>query len=137
LDDPEPMLDALAALAAPGGIVSVLAKNARVLALRPAHERRWRDVLNAFDATREGNGLGIETRAETVEQIAPDPARRGINLVDWYGVRLFTDAWTKDDAEIDADDDVIAAELEASRRDPYRQLSRLFHLVGKQAPRSG
>ncbi|MGH9047569.1 MAG: SAM-dependent methyltransferase, partial [Acidimicrobiales bacterium] len=27
-----------------------------------------------------------------------------------------------------------AVELEASRRDPYRQLSRVFHLVGRKAP---
>jgi hypothetical protein len=25
-----------------------------------------------------------------------------------------------------------AVELEASRRDPYRQLSRIFHLVGRK-----
>jgi len=27
-----------------------------------------------------------------------------------------------------------AVELEASRRDPYRQLSRIFHLVGRKRP---
>jgi hypothetical protein len=27
---------------------------------------------------------------------------------------------------------VAAVELEASRRDPYRQLSRVFHLVGRK-----
>jgi hypothetical protein len=27
----------------------------------------------------------------------------------------------------------VAVELEASRRDPYRQLSRVFHLVGRRA----
>jgi hypothetical protein len=27
-----------------------------------------------------------------------------------------------------------AVELEASRRDPYRQLSRVFHLVGRKGP---
>ena len=27
-----------------------------------------------------------------------------------------------------------AVELEASRRDPYRQLSRVFHLIGRKSP---
>ncbi|BAH48686.1 hypothetical protein ROP_04390 [Rhodococcus opacus B4] len=27
-----------------------------------------------------------------------------------------------------------AIELEAGRRDPYRQLSRIFHLVGRKGP---
>ncbi len=54
-----------------------------------------------------------------------------------YGVRLFTDGWVSAYDEADqpgpagaGQDAVLAVELEASRRDPYRQLSRLFHLVG-------
>ena len=30
------------------------------------------------------------------------------------------------------EDLVLAVELEASRRDPYRQMSRLFHLLGRR-----
>jgi hypothetical protein len=29
---------------------------------------------------------------------------------------------------------IAAVELEASRRDPYRRLSRVFHLVGRRGP---
>jgi S-adenosylmethionine-dependent methyltransferase len=29
---------------------------------------------------------------------------------------------------------VAAVEWEASRRDPYRQLSRVFHLLGRKGP---
>ena len=36
LDDPGPLVDALCELTAPGGVVSVVAKNAEVMALRPA-----------------------------------------------------------------------------------------------------
>jgi hypothetical protein len=35
-------------------------------------------------------------------------------------------------ASVDQNADVLAVELEASRRDPYRQPSRLFHLVGRR-----
>jgi len=45
-------------------------------------------------------------------------------------VRLFTDAWSEERAADDLDESMLAVELEASRRDPYRQLSRLFHLLG-------
>ena len=34
-----------------------------------------------------------------------------------------------DTAQVEA---TAAVELEASRRDPYRQLSRVFHLVGRR-----
>jgi hypothetical protein len=50
----------------------------------------------------------------------------------WYGVRLFTDGWTPDRAAADPEDLVLQAELLASQRDPYRRLSRLFHLVGRR-----
>ena len=47
-------------------------------------------------------------------------------------MRLFTDGWIP--AQLGAGDDDLAleVELQASRRDPYRRLSRLFHLVARR-----
>ncbi len=132
LDDPAPLLEVLARLATPGGIVSVVAKNARALAIRPALERDWHATLEAFDADRQVNALGIETRADTVESLAAAFAEHGIETLAWYGVRLFTEGWARSERPRDHGDMVFAAELEASRRDPYRQLSRLFHWVGRK-----
>ncbi len=56
--------------------------------------------------------------------------RHGVEPIAWYGVRLFTESWARDRPAVDPVDEVLAVELEASRRDPYRQLSRLFHLLG-------
>jgi hypothetical protein len=148
VDDPVPFVAALAGLAEPGGIVSLVAKNARCLAVRPALEGRWADALTAFDATRQVNGLDLDTRADTIEELTALLAGHDVEPVTWYGVRLFTDGWAgaRDGrlgpaAVYDAApagvatggtlDDVFAVELEASRRDPYRQLSRLFHLIGR------
>lgn len=132
LDDPTELEAALARLAAPGAIVSIVHKNARVLATRPALAGRWREALAAFDAQRQVNGLGVDTRAETLDTLTARLAQHGFDLQAWYGVRLFTDGWTPDRPASDSDDDVLAVELEASRRDPYRQLSRLFHYVGRR-----
>ena len=41
LDDPTPLVDALCALVAPAGIVSIVAKNVEVMAARSAHEGDW------------------------------------------------------------------------------------------------
>lgn len=167
VDDPVPFTAALASLAEPGGIVSLVAKNARCLAIRPALEGRWADALAAFGATRQVNGLDLDTRADTVEELTALLAGHGIEPVTWYGVRLFTDGWAghhdgrvgsaaydaapaglapaaderpprvpPDGAGVLAGstlEDVFAVEFEASRRDPYRQLSRLFHLIGRHA----
>lgn len=135
VDDPSPLIDSLCALCAPGGIVSIVAKNSRTLAVLPALEANWAEALTAFDASRQINSLGFDTRADTVEDLAILLDQHGVKVVAWFGVRLFTDRWT--DPEPADLDDLMAVELEASKRDPYRQLSRLFHLIGqKDAQRS-
>ena len=132
VDDPRPFAAALAGLAEPGGIVSLVAKNARVLAARPALEGNWAGALAAFDTDRQVNGLGLDTRGDTVEDLTVLLAEHAAERIAWYGVRLFTDGWTP--AQLGAGDDDLAleVELQASRRDPYRRLSRLFHLVARR-----
>jgi SAM-dependent methyltransferase len=132
LDDPIPLLGALAALARPGGIVSVVTKNRRAMAMRPGLAGDWAAALAAFDADREVNGLDLDTRADDPEALAELLDRHGVEPVARYGVRCFTEGWARDRPPTDPADDVLAVELEASRRDPYRQLSRLFHLVGRR-----
>lgn len=131
LDDPEPLVDALCRLSAPGGLVSIVAKNAQTMAVRPALAGDWAAALAAFDSERQINGLGVDTRADRIEHLTGLLERRGVETVAWYGVRLFSDGWGPDVPPTGDDDLLLEVELEASRRDPYRQLSRLFHLVGR------
>ncbi|MFF1615297.1 class I SAM-dependent methyltransferase [Amycolatopsis sp. NPDC058278] len=134
LESPEPVLDQLCRCAAPGGLVSIMTGNADAAAVRPAMEGRWEDALEAFDARTEIGVLGLPTRADTVAELSESLRRRGVEPVDWYGVWLFVD-WLDlsgagpDPAETER---VAAVEFEAGRRDPYRRLSRVFHLVGRK-----
>ncbi len=132
LDDPAPMVAALGELARPGGLVSIAAKNAAAMAVRPALAGNWGEALAAFDADRQLNGLGVDTRADTVEGLSGLLIASGVEPVAWYGVRLFTDGWAPGRPPSDDEAMVLAVELEASSRDPYRQLSRMFHLVGRR-----
>jgi SAM-dependent methyltransferase len=139
LEQPEPLVDQLCRCAAAGGIVSVMTGNARAMAVRPALERRWEDALAAFDATREVGVLGVPGRADTVEELSELMRSRDVEPLRWYGVWLFVDWLEFSGAELDPSDTtqlaaMAAVELEASRRDPYRQLSRVFHLVGRKGP---
>lgn len=138
LERPEPVVGQLCGCAAADGIVSIMAGNANASAVRPALERRWDDALAAFDANEEVGVLGVPTRADTVEHLSGLLRDQGVEPVRWYGVWLFTDWLEFSGAELDPGDaQQVAAmaevELEAGRRDPYRQLSRPFHLVGRQA----
>jgi 2-polyprenyl-3-methyl-5-hydroxy-6-metoxy-1,4-benzoquinol methylase len=128
VSDPAPLVAALAELASPGAVVSIAARNRLAQAARPALRGEWAEALAAFDAPATVNGLGLEARGDTVEGISRLLEEGGVEPVAWYGVRLFTDGWLG--AEPEVTEDLLAVELEASRRDPYRQMSRLFHLVG-------
>jgi S-adenosylmethionine-dependent methyltransferase len=137
LQRPAPMVDQLCRCAAPGGIVSIMTGNAKAGAVRPALERRWEDAMASFDARTEIGVLGVPGRADTVEELSELLRSYGVEPLRWYGVWLFVD-WlefsgvTLDTGDAEETAATAAVELEASRRDPYRQLSRVFHLVGRK-----
>ncbi len=131
LADPEPLVRAVCGCVEPGGVASVMALNAKTLAVRPALEQRWADALAAFDATSEMGVLGKDTRADTVEELSELLRGNDVRPEAWYGVWLFTD-WMELPIETDVPA-VAEVELQASVRDPYRQLSRVFHLVGRRS----
>lgn len=137
LDEPETLVSELCRCAVPAGVVSIMALNANALAVRPALERRWGDALAAFDAAGEPGVLGVPTRGDTVEHLSGILRSHGVEPLRWYGVWLFTDwlDFARAPAESTESDfaGTAAVELEASKRDPYRQLSRVFHLLGRRA----
>lgn len=128
LPSPEPLLQALCRSVEPGGIVSVMALNAATMAVRPALEQRWADALAGFEATSEVGVLGTPTRGDTVEHLSQLLRREGVEPQAWYGVWLFSE-WMDLPVEETDVEALAQVELEASLRDPYRQLSRVFHLV--------
>jgi SAM-dependent methyltransferase len=137
LDEPNPIVDQLCTCAAPGGIVSIMTGNAHASAVRPALERRWDDALASFDARTEIGVLGVPGRADTVEEISELISTSGVQPEQWYGVWLFVDWLEFSGAQLDPTDReqvaaTAAVELEASRRDPYRSMSRVFHLIGRK-----
>lgn len=138
LEDAVPVIAQLCRCAEVGGIVSIMTANAHATAVQPALERRWTDALASFEARTGVGVLGVRGRADTVEEVGELIARYGVEPECWYGVWLFVD-WLEfagvtldlsDTKEVEA---ITAVELEASRRDPYRQVSRVFHLVDRRS----
>lgn len=118
--------------ARPGGLVSIVVKNRDALAMRPALEGRWEDALNAFDAPGDAGGLGVVNRAHTRIEVEDALTAAGADVVAWYGIRVMSDAMTSDpDVDLDL---VLPVEREAGRRDPYRGVARLLHLVARFGP---
>lgn len=131
LDDPTPRLESLVRLAAPGGIVSVLAKNAASPGLRPGLQGNYREAVAVLDADRDVGALGVVTRGDTVERLQALMARAGAPVEAWYGVRVLIDHLPDRGPPPDLAE-LLDAEWEVGRRDPYRQVARLLHLVGRR-----
>ncbi|MFC5724640.1 class I SAM-dependent methyltransferase [Streptomyces gamaensis] len=130
--EPDPMLAGLARVLAPGGLLSLLVRNADALALRPGLSGDWDTALAAFDSPSYVNRLGLTVRADRRETLAATLAGIGTPLRAWYGVRVFTDL--SPDGALPPDDAALArlltAEERAGRTDPYRAVAALLHLCG-------
>jgi SAM-dependent methyltransferase len=133
LDDPEPLLAALARVLAKGGLLSVLVRNGDALAMRPGRSGDWAGALAAFDGDGYTNRLGLATRADRRERLAATLQGIGVPARAWYGVRVFTDTATdrdrgpRDPHELAL---LLDAEERAGRTDPYRGVAALLHLCG-------
>ncbi|MFJ6124851.1 class I SAM-dependent methyltransferase [Streptomyces griseoviridis] len=130
VEEPDPLLAGLARMVAPGGLLSLLVRNADALAMRPGLGGDWAGALNAFDATARRDGLGQEVRADRLRTLTATLDGIGAPLHAWYGVRVFTDTAADD---VPAPDDLgtlLAAEERAGRTDPYRGVAGLLHLCG-------
>ncbi|MFI7698578.1 class I SAM-dependent methyltransferase [Nonomuraea sp. NPDC049480] len=128
-DDPDPLLAAMARVLAPGGLLSLLVRNGDALALRPALLGDWAEARRAFDDTRYVNRLGVAARADRLGELTGRLAVQGLEVRQWYGVRVLSDAAPGDAPVPDALDDLLEAEDRAGRTDPYRGVAPLLHLV--------
>jgi SAM-dependent methyltransferase len=128
-------LSRLCSAVAPGGLVSVLARNRANLVWRAALHQDWPAALAAFASRYYTNRLGIErVRADDPGEVISGLDDLGLDVVAWYGVRLWTDHW----GDVPPPDDfdlVLEAEQLAGERDPYRQLCSLTHVLARRRPR--
>jgi SAM-dependent methyltransferase len=130
VEEPDPLLAGLARMLAPGGLLSLLVRNADALAMRPGLAGDWAGALASFDTTTYTNRLGLDVRADRLDALTGTLAGIGAPLHAWYGVRVFTDTAADDAAVPDDVDVLLAAEERAGRTDPYRRVAALLHLCG-------
>jgi S-adenosylmethionine-dependent methyltransferase len=126
------VVSALAAASRPGGIISLVTRNRAGIAMRAGMTGAWTAALEGFHARHYDNRLGIEdVRADEPGEVQDALTAAGATTLAWYGVRLFTDHWGR---ERPGDDfsQLLDAEEEAGRRDPYRSVAALTHTIARQ-----
>jgi SAM-dependent methyltransferase len=114
-----------------GGLVSLLTRNRAGLAMRAGMSGKWKESSEAFDARTYDNRLGIASvRADEPEEVQAAFIEAGATPIAWYGVRLFTDHWGQQPPGDDFPE-ILAAEEEAGRRDPFRAVAALTHTIAR------
>lgn len=131
VEEPDPMLAGLARMLAPGGLLSLLVRNADALAMRPALAGDFGAALAAFDSATYTDDLGTTVRADRLDALRATLAGIAAPLHAWYGVRVFTDN-VADGTELPPGEleRVLTLEDRAARTDPYRSIAALLHLCG-------
>ena len=137
--DPGPLLDAIARVVSPGGIVSLLVRNGDALAMRPGLLGDWDGAAAAFDGRSYLNRIGVPARADRRADLTSALAARRLMVRGWYGVRVFTDTAADDEPVPDPATlkTILRAEERAGRTDPYRAVAALLHLIAVRDPDPG
>ncbi|MEW2302769.1 methyltransferase domain-containing protein [Streptomyces sp. NPDC006655] len=130
VEEPDALLAGVARMLAPGGLLSLLVRNADALAMRPGLSGDWAGALGAFDRVSYRNRLGLDVRADRLSTLTATLAGIGAPLHSWYGVRVFTDTVPDGTGLPDDVETLLAAEERAGRTDPYRSVAALLHLCG-------
>lgn len=129
----EPFIATMARLAKPGALVSFLTKSSLALAMRPGMQGDWDTAIQSFDQAGSRGWLGQRTRGDTPAEVKASMARHNVTMQDWYGVGVFTDHYLGSLQVPDSSRKVVEAEWLASRRDPYRRVARLIHVIGRRS----
>ncbi|WP_411977167.1 class I SAM-dependent methyltransferase [Streptomyces solicathayae] len=130
--EPDGLLAGLARMLAPGGLLSLVVRNADALAMRPGLAGDWPGALAGFDSDTYPDRHGTKVRADRLGSVTATLAGIAAPLHAWYGVRVFTDG-VPHEAGLPAADELerlLAAEDRAGRTDPYRGIAALLHLCG-------
>jgi len=124
-----PILGAMTQVADHGATLSLVVRNGLAPAMRDGLRGNWALALEAFDRLDYTNNLGLTAHAHTPDQLDNTLTPLGWRRDQWRGVRVFTDH--RDGQLPNADElaDLLAAELEAGSRDPYRQVAALLHVT--------
>jgi SAM-dependent methyltransferase len=128
-DDIGPPLAALDAVAGPTARLSLVVRNGLAPAMRDGLRGNWDAAVTSFDRLDYINRLGVPAHAHTPEIIDQALAPLGWRSQRWYGVRTFTDHYGDGPPPTEALGALLTAEEQAGRRDPYRQVAALLHLV--------
>lgn len=136
VEDPAAILRTLRSVVAPGAVLSLLEKNRDGIALRPGLQGDYAEAQRLLTERDSTGRLGVENRAFAVSEWLAMLARARWEPDGWFGIRLFSDH-APEDLDPATYGALLDLERAAGATDPYRQLSRLVHLISRASDPSG
>jgi SAM-dependent methyltransferase len=130
VDDPEQALHALRSVATPAALLSLLEKNRDGIALRPGLQGEYREARRLLVEGVSTGRLGIPNRAQPVREWQALLSATGWSVLDWAGIRLFSDT-APDDLREDDFEALLDLERSAGTAEPYRSVARLVHVLAQ------
>lgn len=142
LPSTEPVVAELARHLRPGGVVALAVRTTTSALWRPAARQDWAAARAAFEeadrARQEGrdmryvNEIGSPARAVELDELLAHASRHGLELENWYGIRIAVDVEEQDPAAPE-DPQLLADLLDVEERlgatDPFRHLGQLALVV--------
>jgi SAM-dependent methyltransferase len=135
-DDPAADLATLAATLRPGGLASVVAANRTAAVLSRALSGRFDEATAALDDPDGRYGASDAARRRFGrDDLVALLAGGGLVTDEVHGVRVFTDLVPGAllDTDASAFESLVALELAAAARDPYRDLATQLHVLAHRA----
>jgi SAM-dependent methyltransferase len=142
LPSTEPVIAELARHTRPGGALALAVRTTTSALWRPAARQDWAAARAAFEeadrARREHrdvryiNEIGTPARAVDLDELVACAGRHGLELEDWYGVRIAVDSEEADPpapTDPQALADLIDVEERLGTTDPFRHLGQLALVV--------
>ncbi len=144
LPESGPAVAELARRVAPGGLLSIVARNGDAMAWRPALRHDWGAALAMLDEVAQArtqgraalyrNEIGVDARADTLRSLTAECEAAGLDVTAWYGIRVATDDAALEQSLPDAAHlaDLLDVEERLGSTDPYRALGSLVHVIASR-----
>lgn len=141
-----PAVSELAGFVAPGGVLSLVARNGDAMAWRPAARHDWAAAVTMLDEIENArveardahyrNEIGVDARADTLAGLTAHCEAAGLVREAWYGIRVASDNVALDQAPPPSGElaTLLDVEERLGRTDPYRALGTLVHVVARRGP---
>ncbi len=136
-DEAEPLLETLALMLKPGGLLSLISTNHYSLPYQAAFVDR--DLDQAYEALERGAEYNpvfdLKARDYRPEEVDAWLRGQGLQVEQHYGVRCLYNYWGSDELEQDSAmfEKLRRLELELSAREPYKLTARQFQFIARKS----